>query len=238
MRAPMNDARLAMVGAMLVAGALIVGAGLLLWSQSVAFGAVEARQLAVRPGSPGVIDALKLNPLARRQTFEELALAQFANAASLAKAGDFGKAARQAGRARQTLSVAISRAPIAANAWIEWARTILYLEGATGAVAAGVRRSYATGPRQGWIAPRRTRLALLIWPVLPAQTRRLVSQEIADMTADGSGAQALAKIYLALRPAALREPLEAALKSAPTTDQRRFLAAVKEQISGRQRPPN
>ncbi|MHA1525351.1 MAG: hypothetical protein ACTSY1_13245 [Alphaproteobacteria bacterium] len=215
--------------AVAVASALVVGAGLLLWSQFVMSGAGAARQQALDPGSARII-SLKFNPLARRLVFEELALARLANATSLARVGRFASAARQAGRAKKTFQAAILRAPIASNAWALLAGTTTQIEGATQFVSASLERSHATGPRLGWVAPRRAKLALLIWPVLAPQVRQTAAREIARMPATRVGANALAKIYLELGSKLLRAPLVDSLKSAPIADQRRFLAAVEKLI--------
>ncbi|VAW12762.1 hypothetical protein MNBD_ALPHA09-430 [hydrothermal vent metagenome] len=218
---------LAMIWRFGLAGALFVGAGLLLWSQWLAAEAVAARGQVMNPVSGGVIGALDFNPLAHRLVFEEFALGLAANALALSKAGRYRPATEQGKRARKVFEAAISRAPIAPGAWAELARANLQIEGATRITTAALARSYATGPRQGWIAPRRVELALLTWGVLAPDTRAVTAREIAEMVTTVPGARALAKIYLDLRPVSLRAPMESALKTAPVINQRRFLRAIR-----------
>ncbi|MFV2091819.1 MAG: hypothetical protein ACC634_01915 [Hyphomicrobiales bacterium] len=218
-----------MIMRLLLAGVLFVGGGLVLWPQWLLAGAATARSQALDPLlSQAAIGALKSNPLAGRIIFEEIALALTANALSASKAGQFRLAAEQATRARNIFHMAIARAPIAPGAWAALALANLQLAGVTPTTIAALGRSYATGPRQGWLAPRRVKLALLTWRLLAPGIRAAAIRDIAQMSTTIAGAGDLAKIYLELRPVALRAPLLSALITTDKINQRRFLGAVRE----------
>lgn len=210
------------------AAAMLAGAVLLGWAEWVGAAAVEARRQSVDPGMEGQMAVLTRSPFTRRIVLEEYGLALSAGSRAQARAGDLAQANETGGRAAALFAKAIRHGPVAPNAWIELARQSAQIRGAGQSVSDAIAQSYETGPNHGWISERRVRLALSMWFVLPREVRLRTHREIVRMAASVPGRQALATVYLGLRPEVLRKPIETALADAPVPHQKTFVAVLKE----------
>jgi hypothetical protein len=119
---------------------------------------------------------------------------------------------------------ALSQSPADAFLWLAafWGRS---LNGAGDDVhLAWLRMSYETGPREGWIAVRRNRIALALYPQLTPDLIGNVVHEFAGLVSSGLYDDAASILVGPGRP--LRERLLESLTSVDYLDRERFAALL------------
>lgn len=136
---------------------------------------------------------------------------------------------------------ALSCAPADSFTWLTLFWLDLIKHGFTPQNAAFLRLSYALGPNEGWIALRRSRLAIALLPQLPPDLADDAIDEFVKLVDTGQLYRQTAAIFTGTAPA-VQGRLAAALKSAKSIPRQIFAETLSDQglevnIPGVQRPP-
>ena len=131
-----------------------------------------------------------------RTIFNALATADLAIYESFKSEGKGDEAYAALSRAQANLRKALKRAPGEANLWYLLAEARARSRGVDKKTVEYLRLSYLIGPREGWVAHRRLKFSLLLWPLLPKDTRAMVYREIRSLWSKHVYRRELARIYL------------------------------------------
>jgi hypothetical protein len=171
-----------------VAGVLWPSTALPSFWQAVSARAVSARILADERFRPGVLDQvlsrIEAEPQVARPQPDQVraeALIRLRAAEEASQRKSPQEADRELGTAEDRLRSSLVLNPADSFLWLMLYRVENDRSGFDASNVRYLDQSYATGPREGWIALRRNRLALAIFPLLDEALQRKVVSEFASM---------------------------------------------------------
>ncbi|EIG58457.1 hypothetical protein [Bradyrhizobium sp. WSM1253] len=88
-------------------------------------------------------------------------------------------------RARENLLASLERSPSEALLWLSLYSVSMRWSGFDSKYFGYLNQSYLVGPREGWIANQRSRIALGVFPMLPSGLQRNVLDEFAALVDSG-----------------------------------------------------
>ena len=146
------------------------------------------------------------------------------------KAADVGHRTAALAACLAVIDDGLAANPLSGELWLERAR-LLSASGVFDApLQTALRQSYATGPREGWIAAARLILALRLQPLLPPEFTPLILSDLGIVLQSRSLATALVDAYVTEDD--LRPTTNAALESLPDiAAQERFVSWVRSRVN-------
>lgn len=209
-----------------------VGAGTTFWSQAGVDGMARqtlrgevfrpdaVRGLMPDDRSPELVEANRSGRLGERpDNLRNLAVLQL-SLAEAAVASSSPDALSDLQRLQEFTVAALSASPGDGFLWLAlfWAKSSA--EGVTSRTLPLLRQSYLLAPHEGWVALRRIRLSLAVYPSLPPDLAEHALREFRDLVASGFEIGA-ADILIDVAPA-LRQKLVDGLSALPDRNRRKL----------------
>ncbi len=131
----------------------------------------------------------------------------------------------------QSLTERITQSsPLNSYGWLLQARLAAAL-GQTSAVEQALRRSYATGPTEQWLAEQRVPVAEAALAALSPAARAAHRQDLAILVQSRRGIAAIAQRYV--RDEGFRARIAAVVETLPAADQARFVQVLRAAVGQR-----
>ena len=193
---------------------------------------VAARMMAGQPYDPEIISAMETamsvvlsDPVCDYQALQDLAVVRAAFAEVAFQGDDADLAARRLAAATEAARASLASNPVSSRAWtiLAWVEHIRNED--TPLLRTYLRKSYETGPFEGWALVRRMEILLALYPALDAAELANLQQAINRMI-DLQMSDYIGEHYVSAKPEQ-RRLLRDLLATAPERMQKRVADVVR-----------